>query len=39
VFRGEVALSILVGRLVGKVLYDVAERVGVALCGIKSVLG
>jgi len=39
VFRGEVALSVLVCCLVGKVLYDVAERVWVALCGIKSVLG
>ena len=38
-FRSEVALCILVGCLVSKVLNDVVVRVGIALGRVKSVLG
>lgn len=40
-FRSEVVLSVLVGWLVRKVLYDVVVvvPVGVALGGVKSSLG
>jgi hypothetical protein len=39
VFRREVALFVLVGWLVRKVLYDVVVRVRIAFGGVKSVLG